>query len=74
MTAALKKIADFYIQGFRSMTLGKTLWKIIIIKLIVIFVVIKLFFCPDYLKTRFDTDAERAAHVFAEITATASKP
>ncbi len=55
------------------MTLGKTLWKIIIIKLIIIFCVIKVYICPDYLHTSFNTDRERAEHVFAEITAAEAK-
>ena len=38
-----------YYDGFRSMTLGKTLWAIIIVKLIIIFVVLKLFFFPDFI-------------------------
>jgi hypothetical protein len=36
------------------MTLGKTLWTIILIKLFIIFVVLKLFFFPDFLKTHAD--------------------
>ena len=39
-----------YYDGFRSMTLGRTLWVIILIKLFVIFVVLKLFFFPDFLR------------------------
>ena len=32
----LKNIVRFYVQGFANMTLGRTLWKIIVIKLLVI--------------------------------------
>ena len=32
------------------MELGKTLWTIIIIKLVVIFLVLKLFFFPNFIK------------------------
>ena len=42
---------DLYYDGFRSMTLGRTLWAIILIKLFVIFVILKLFFFPNFLKT-----------------------
>ncbi|NPA10983.1 MAG: DUF4492 domain-containing protein [Epsilonproteobacteria bacterium] len=43
----LKKILFFYIDGFKNLSdLGKKLWVIIIIKLVVIFVVIKVFFFP----------------------------
>lgn len=50
------------------MTLGKTLWKIILVKLFVMFAVLKLFFFPDFLATNFTTDEQRAAHVMDEIT------
>ena len=43
----LKRIARFYIDGFRGMTLGRTLWAIILVKLFVLFAVLKLFFFPD---------------------------
>ncbi len=43
----LKRIYDFYVEGFRSMTVGRKLWALIIIKLIIIFAVLKLFFFPD---------------------------
>ena len=41
------KIFHLYYDGFRSMKLGRTLWAIILIKLFVIFVVLKLFFFPN---------------------------
>ena len=50
------------------MTLGKTLWIIILVKLFIFFFVPKLFFFPDLLNTRFDTDDERAEHVSVELT------
>ncbi|MEG0517644.1 MAG: DUF4492 domain-containing protein [Bacteroidales bacterium] len=40
----IKKIVDFYRTGFKSMTVGKTLWAIIFIKLIILFLILKLFF------------------------------
>ena len=46
----LNKVYHLYYDGFRSMTLGKTLWAIILIKLFIIFVVLKIFFFPDFLK------------------------
>ncbi|PIE65146.1 MAG: DUF4492 domain-containing protein [Desulfobacterales bacterium] len=62
------KIYRFYRDGFRSMTIGKTLWKIIIIKLIIMFGVLKWFFFPNFLNTHFSTDEQRADHVIEEIT------
>jgi len=50
------------------MTVGKKLWAIIIIKLVVMFLVLKLFFFPNYLKTNFKTDEERSNHVIEQLT------
>ena len=47
---ALKRIWNFYYQGFREMTLGHTLWLVILIKLFIIFFILKVFFFPNYLK------------------------
>lgn len=52
-----------YADGFKEMTTGRTLWVIILIKLFVIFGILKLFFFPDILNRDFSTDEERAAHV-----------
>ena len=38
------RIYDLYADGFRNMTIGKTLWTVILIKLFVIFAVLKVFF------------------------------
>lgn len=62
------KIYQFYRDGFRKMTVGKTLWKIIFIKLIIMFAVLKLFFFPNFLKTNFSTDQQRADHVIDQLT------
>lgn len=63
-----KKVARFYIDGFRGMTWGKTVWIVILIKLFVMFAILKLFFFPNFLKTEFSTDEQRAKHVLNEIT------
>lgn len=46
----ITKIFRFYIDGFRSMTLGRVLWAIILVKLFIMFFVLKLFFFPDIVK------------------------
>lgn len=48
--ALLRKIAMFYYDGFRSMTLGRTLWAVILIKLAIMFLVLKIFFFPSTLR------------------------
>ena len=46
----LFRVYDLYADGFRSMKLGRTLWAIILIKLFIIFVILKLFFFPNFIK------------------------
>ena len=45
-------IYRFYADGFRSMTTGRILWIIILVKLFVMFFIIKLFFFPSFLKDK----------------------
>lgn len=49
------------------MTVGRSLWLLIIIKLIIIFGVLKLFFFPDILESRYDSDAERSEAVRSSL-------
>jgi Na+/H+ antiporter NhaD/arsenite permease-like protein len=63
-----RNIFRFYIDGFKSMTYGKTLWIIILIKLFIIFAVLKLFFFPDFLKKNFPSDDERSNYVIDQLT------
>ncbi|HIT15876.1 MAG TPA: DUF4492 domain-containing protein [Candidatus Avimuribaculum pullicola] len=67
MANIIKEIANFYIDGFRNMTVGKSLWILILIKLFLIFVVLKFFFFPNFLNDNFDTDEQRAQHVRNEL-------
>ena len=61
------KIWRFYMEGFRNMTLGKTLWAIILIKLFIMFFILRLFFFPNILQQKYDTDEERANHVIENL-------
>ena len=38
-----------YYDGFKQMTLGRTLWLVIAVKLFIIFIILKLFFFPDFI-------------------------
>ena len=49
-TSFFYRVFDLYYDGFKHMTLGKTLWTVIIIKLIIMFLVLKVFFFPNFLK------------------------
>ena len=59
-----RKIARFYWEGFRGMTLGRTLWWVVLVKLAVIFLVLRLFFFQPYLQ---GTDEEKGAAVGREL-------
>lgn len=61
------RIFRFYYEGFRSMTLGKTLWMIILIKLFVMFALLKVFFFPNFLGSRFGTDQEKSEYVGTQL-------
>lgn len=55
-------------EGFTNMTtLGKTLWIIVIIKLIFMFFILKPFFSPNYLNTNFESKQDKANHVRKEL-------
>jgi len=64
----LNKILSMYVDGFRSMTVGRKLWLLIAVKLVIFFAVLKLFFFPDILQTEYDTDAQRAEAVREALT------
>ncbi len=63
-----RRAADLYIDGFRSMTVGRSLWVLIILKLILLFAVFKLLFFPDLLQRDYDNDADRAQAVRNSLT------
>ena len=59
----LVKVWRFYVDGFKSMTIGKYLWAIILAKLVILFLVFRLFFFPNILSRDYDTDEDRAQAV-----------
>ncbi|MEG1580967.1 MAG: DUF4492 domain-containing protein [Bacteroidaceae bacterium] len=61
----LYKVIKFYRDGFREMTIGRTLWLIILIKLFLIFVVLRVFFFQPVL-SGMDT-AQKENHVAREL-------
>ena len=78
----LTRIWIFYRDGFREMTLGRTLWTIILIKLFIMFFILKLFFFPSFLggKTTEEKqqyvgeDSEKENHVSNELIQRAINP
>lgn len=60
------KVYDLYADGFRNMTLGRTLWAVILVKLFIIFAILKLFFFPNFLKQHAEGD--EAGYVATELS------
>ncbi|MCF0245102.1 MAG: DUF4492 domain-containing protein [Bacteroidaceae bacterium] len=69
----LRKAFYLYYDGFRQMTVGKTLWTVIIIKLIIIFAVLKVFFFPDFLAQKA-AGGDKAEVVAEELTSRPPAP
>jgi hypothetical protein len=63
----LWRIIDLYVDGFRNMTVGRSLWMIIIIKAFIMFAILKVFFFPDLLNSNFENDEDRAQHVRTQL-------
>ncbi len=67
----MKKIAyrifKFYFEGFKNMTVGKRLWLIIIIKLFIMFAIMKVFFFKNFLNEKFETDEEKTDYVIERL-------
>ena len=61
----LYKAFDLYYDGFKNMRLGKTLWAIILIKLFIMFAILKVFFFPNFLKQHAQGD--EAGYVATEL-------
>jgi len=67
------RIFRFYFEGFKSMEWGRELWAIILIKLFVMFVVLRLFFFPRFLN-QFDTVSEKEDYVSDELIYRSTTP
>ncbi len=61
------KIFHLYYDGIRSMTWGWDLWAIILIKLFIMFAVLRLFFFPNFLNRVGDSDEKRSEYVANEL-------
>lgn len=62
------KIYGLYADGFRNMRLGKTLWLLIIIKLLIMFLILKLFFFRETINTKFDSQADKVEFILDNLT------
>ena len=63
----INKIYYFYFEGFKNMKIGKTLWKIIFIKLIVIFILLNYFIHDKSINTEYSTFEGKSNFVYQNL-------
>ncbi len=62
----LSSFLQLYIDGFKNMTWGKPLWILIILKLIILFAVLRVFFFKPVLGGK--TDEQKSEYVGTMLT------
>jgi len=63
------RIFRLYYDGFRNLSWwGKRVWIIILIKIFIIFIILKIFFFHDFLKGKFKTEDEKSRYVLEQLT------
>ena len=65
MKNTLLSIWNFYADGFRNMTWGRPLWILIFLKIIVLFLVLRMFFFEPVLSGK--TEEQKIEHVGKEL-------
>ena len=65
MKSTLLSIWNFYADGFRNMTWGRPLWILIFLKVIVLFLVLRMFFFEPVLSGK--TEEQKIEHVGKEL-------
>lgn len=68
VTSVATAVIDLYVDGFRNLHLGKTLWALIALKLLLFFGIMKIFFFPDFLHSTFESDPDRSTYVLEHLT------
>ena len=62
----IKSVWLFYVEGFKNMKWGRQLWFLIFLKVIVLFLVLRMFFFEPVLSGK--DEAEKIEHVGSELT------
>jgi hypothetical protein len=68
VTSILTRVFCFYYDGFRNMSYwGIKVWIILLIKLFIMFAILKIFFFPDFLQKKYDNDKQRSEYVLDQL-------
>lgn len=65
MKRAIVAIYDFYVEGFRNMTWGRQLWWVILLKVILLFAVLRVFFFKPILAGK--SEEQKIEHISNEL-------
>ncbi|MBE6276371.1 MAG: DUF4492 domain-containing protein [Bacteroides sp.] len=65
MKTFLYSIWNLYVDGFRNMTWGKPLWVLIFLKVVILFLVLRMFFFEPVLAGK--SAEEKSEHVGKEL-------
>lgn len=66
MKRVLVAILNFYVEGFRSMTWGRQLWWLILLKVILLFAVLRVFFFRPVLAGK--DEQQCIEHISTQLT------
>lgn len=66
MKKVLVSIYNFYAEGFRNMTWGRQLWWLILLKVVILFLVLRAFFFKPVLADK--SEAQKIEYVGNELT------
>lgn len=68
LISRLTRLFSFYYEGFRHLTWwGRRVWVIILIKLFIIFFILKIFFFRDFLGKKYDSDKQKSEYVLDQL-------
>lgn len=66
MKNAFLQVLRFYADGFSNMTWGRQLWWLVLLKLVILFAVLRVFFFKPVLSGK--SEAEKIEHVGTHLT------
>lgn len=66
MKKTIISIYNFYRDGFKNMTWGKSLWLLIFLKVIILFLVLRMFFFKPVMAGK--TDEQKSEYVGSQLS------